>query len=115
MHRRTILPILVGAFCVATALPTAAQEAVCHNPNSKPDAGVAACSELISTQKGDAAEKAKAYGWRGYHYNNLGDYDHALTDFSASIVLFPKDAAVYNNRAHSFYAKGQFDRAICAG
>jgi tetratricopeptide (TPR) repeat protein len=111
MHWRAILAIVLGAISVGIAAQAAADEAACPNPNSPPAAGVTACSELIASRSGSPADQAKAYGWRGYHFSKLGEYDRAIADFTAAIPLFPNDAAVYNNRGLAYLAKGDVAKA----
>ena len=50
---------------------------------------------------------------RGSVYLKLGQKDLAITDFTKSADLNPKDATTYFNRGISFYGKaGQYDQAI---
>ena len=49
---------------------------------------------------------------RGLAYQNQGQYDQAISDYTKAIMLCPKFAIAYYNRANAFINKGQYDRAI---
>ena len=41
----------------------------------------------------------------GISYNNKGEYDLAIRDYTKAIELDPKFAYAYNNRGNSYYNK----------
>jgi tetratricopeptide (TPR) repeat protein len=89
-------------------LPAVAQETACRNPNVIPNAGIAACSELIAS----GVDEASAFAWRGYHLSHIGEYDRAIVDFSEAIRLAPQDGSAYSYRGYAYDQKGDYDRAI---
>jgi len=52
------------------------------------------------------------YNNRGNTYNDLKQYERAISDFNKAIELNPNDAYYYNNRGISYYDLGQYERAI---
>ena len=70
---------------------------------------IAGCTAVINNPATPAPERAKALRIRGIAYFKRGDFDDAIVDFSASIALDPKNAAVYVNRAAAF--ERRFDLA----
>ena len=70
---------------------------------------IASCTAVINNPATPAPERAKALRIRGIAYFKRGDFDEAIVDFSASIALDPKNAAVYVNRAAAF--ERRFDLA----
>ena len=49
---------------------------------------------------------------RGDAYNEKGNYDRAIADYSQSIQLRPGDADAYHKRGDAYNKKGDYDRAI---
>jgi Tfp pilus assembly protein PilF len=49
---------------------------------------------------------------RGYAYENKGDHDRAIADYSEAIRLDPKDGLAYSARGDAFSAEADFDHAI---
>ena len=45
-------------------------------------------------------------------YNDKGDYDRAIDDYTQAIQLNPNDAYAYKNRGLAYNDKGDFDRTI---
>lgn len=76
------------------------------------EASLRACSAVIEAGTYDVRTLAIAYLNRGLEYFDKGYYDQAISDFSASIDLDPRNADVYNNRGNGYQAKRDFDRAI---
>ena len=50
--------------------------------------------------------------YRGYAYNNEGEYDKAIEHYNAAIKLNPRSSAVYNNIGIIYRKKGNLDKAI---
>ena len=85
----------------------------------KGEASLRACSAVIEAGTYDVRTLAIAYLNRGLEYFDKGYYDQAISDYSASVALDPKNADVYNNRGNAYQAKrdyasaiGDFDMAI---
>ena len=53
-----------------------------------------------------------AYTNRGNAYNDKGDYDLAIQDYTKAIELTPDDAEAYYNRGNAYALKGACDPAI---
>ena len=49
---------------------------------------------------------------RGNGWNDKGDYDKAIADYTKAIELKPDYAFAYNNRGNSWNSKGEYDKAI---
>jgi hypothetical protein len=49
---------------------------------------------------------------RGIAYNTVGDYDHAIEDFSREISLNPTDARAYYDQGLAYCYKKDFDRGL---
>ena len=50
--------------------------------------------------------------FKGVSYNNKGEYDKAIKEFTKALEINPKDATIYNVRGVAYYDKGQYDQAI---
>lgn len=70
---------------------------------------IAGCTAIIDNRATPAPERALALRIRGIAHFKRGDFDEAIVDFSASLALDPKNAAVYVNRAAAF--ERRFDLA----
>ena len=46
------------------------------------------------------------------HYGTKGDYDKAITEYTAAIRIDPHYAMVYRGRARAYFQKGEFDKAV---
>jgi len=45
-------------------------------------------------------------------YDNKGEYDKALKDYTQAIQINPKDSDIYNNRGNTYYNKREYDKAF---
>ncbi len=108
------LDILTMAVFVALAVPASSGRADdrydCEKLKGAPS--IRACTSLIEAGTNSARVMAIAYLNRGLEYFDIGYYDQAISDYSASISLDPRNASVYNNRGNAYHAKHDFDRAI---
>jgi len=63
-----------------------------------------------------AAGKAQAqdeyYVNSGVQWDNRGDYDQAIVDYSQALAICPTDAVAHNNRGFDWYRKGDYDKAL---
>jgi lipoprotein NlpI len=73
---------------------------------------IAGCTAVIDNPATPAPERAKALRIRGIAYFKRGEFDEAIVNFSASIALGPKNAAVYVNRAAAFERRFDFAAAL---
>jgi len=55
---------------------------------------------------------AEAYFNRGLAYDDKGQYDQAISDYSKAIEINPGLAEAYINRGNAYSKKGQYDKAI---
>jgi tetratricopeptide (TPR) repeat protein len=72
------------------------------------DVRIEACSRVIGTTPQDAA----AYYNRGATYQQKGDLDSAIADFSKAIALKANYGTAYNARGLVYAAKGDYERAL---
>jgi tetratricopeptide (TPR) repeat protein len=72
------------------------------------DVRIEACSRVIGTTPQDAT----AYYNRGATYQQKGDFDRAIADFSKAIELKANYGAAYNARGFLHAAKGDYQRAL---
>ena len=72
------------------------------------DVRLEACSRVIGT----TPEDATAYYNRGSTYQQKGDVDRALADYSKAIELKPNYGAAYNARGLVHAAKGDYPQAL---
>jgi tetratricopeptide (TPR) repeat protein len=52
------------------------------------------------------------YNDRGFVYNSLKQYHHAITDFSTALARDPTYHRAYNNRGYAYLQCGEFDLAL---
>jgi Caspase domain/Tetratricopeptide repeat len=72
---------------------------ICDNPDPDPDAAIAACGRIIDRgQVKNGYSLAVAFTHRGQAYENKGDTDHAIADFSDAIRLKPSVAGYFAQR-----------------
>lgn len=69
------------------------------------------CSTLISAAEGGRGS-ATLYRSRGYAYHRLGDFQHALADYSKAIAINPSDGWSLLNRGLVFKQMGDSRRAL---
>ena len=58
------------------------------------------------------ARSAPSYYVSGLSYDEKGEYDRAIVDYTKAIELDPTYAPAYNNRGLLYRDKGEYDRAI---
>src|SRR3569832_834766 len=56
--------------------------------SGRPDAAVIACTNIIRDARLDEFERATALKNRAFHYQEAGDLDHAITDYTAVLAWF---------------------------
>jgi tetratricopeptide (TPR) repeat protein len=76
------------------------------------DVAIAACTQSIESGQFTGHNLAIIYYTRGTAYNEKGDNDRAIVDYTEAITLNPKDANYYNNRCKAYNDKGANDPAL---
>jgi len=69
------------------------------------------CTEAIRSGNWSGKNITWAYNARGISYASIGQYDHAIEDFSYAIKLDPRDAAFHLNLGNAWRQKGDYERA----
>jgi Tfp pilus assembly protein PilF len=98
-----VAALLIAIFTVVSA--AADDAATCM---TKVAEAIAACDGWIKQDP----KNAVAYFNRGDIYRNVGDYDHAISDFSQAITLDPKYALAYDHRGLAYLGKHEYDRSM---
>jgi lipoprotein NlpI len=110
--RRLTIPALAGfiGLAMSSGAGLADERYDCEKLKGEPS--ISACTRVIEAGSYSASVMAIAYLNRGLEYFDIGYYDQAISDYSASIALNPKNADVFNNRGNAYHAKRDYDRAI---
>jgi tetratricopeptide (TPR) repeat protein len=103
----------------ALARPVAPEECMVPVADIKLDAKsiervMQACSGLINSPGGSAADRSLAFLQRGSMYRRLEKYDPALADFDQSLRYDPNSASAYTGRGNALRHLGRFDQSIAA-
>ncbi|MCX7348242.1 MAG: tetratricopeptide repeat protein [Alphaproteobacteria bacterium] len=101
------------AFATLLALPVAGFADDISDCNSeKPDIGIKGCTQLIKDGKANNDALAIAYFNRGNAFDDNGDHDGAIIDYTESIKLKPDYMLNYMNRGLSYLSKQDYDNAL---
>src|SRR5262245_8300201 len=76
------------------------------------DAAVAACTRALESGRLNRTDRVRAYNSRAILWKRKGEYDRAIADATAAIVLDRNYHLAYHNRGNSYLEKEDFDRAI---
>ena len=80
--------------------------------SSDPDRRIRGCTQIIERGKRETREyRAIAYNNRGLAYQEKGEVDRAIANFTTAIKFSPKYADAYNSRGVAYGKKGEVDRA----
>jgi tetratricopeptide (TPR) repeat protein len=108
---------LAGALGLAGAALLAAAGAV--HAQARQDCGgpdmsrwIAGCGLIIDNASEAAADRARAYKYRGIANYQTGRVDASIADMTAALALNPNDAEVLSNRGLALRAKNQLDASI---
>src|SRR6476620_9951305 len=78
-----------------------------------PDRMLTGCTSIIA---GRVLQRkvsiASAYMNRGNAYDEKGDHDRAIADYTEAIRFNHRFVEAYDNRGFTYYLKGNYDRAI---
>jgi lipoprotein NlpI len=77
-----------------------------------PDRVIAGCTRIIQTPGATARDTAIPHYNRGVAYQNKGDHDRAIADFTETIGLGLKLPTVYRSRGYAYFQRDDYDRAI---
>jgi tetratricopeptide (TPR) repeat protein len=72
---------------------------------------ISVCNKVIDNPKQSAANRAIAYGNRGWGNMEAGNVAKALQDAEASIALDSSNAYVFNNRGIIYFTRSDFEKA----
>ncbi|MDO8289471.1 MAG: tetratricopeptide repeat protein [Parvibaculum sp.] len=75
-------------------------------------AAVTFCTRAIASGELTGDELIGAYINRGVAFRNLGEYQRAVTDYSAALKYAPDDAMIYANRANARRELGELKSAL---
>ena len=108
--RATTLALALTALTILPAQGFADAIADCNSDQS--DTIISGCTQLIKSGKTNKDALAIAYFNRGNAYDDNGDHDGAIADYTASIKLKADYTDSYFNRGFSYEAKKDYDNAI---
>ena len=114
MLRRIAICLILGLL-VALPAPASAdfkQDIQQCNSDSNPDIKIGACTRLIQSGRFDNKNLAKAFFNRGAAYDDKGQYDRAIRDYTEAIRLRPGYADTYANRGLAYVKLGRRAKAI---
>jgi tetratricopeptide (TPR) repeat protein len=107
-HCFLVALLLSGTLAAAAAGDTGA----CNGHGVGADQQIAACTRLIAAGRLDPRELPLAYVQRGNAWQDKGDQERAIQDYSRAIQADPRFAGAYNNRAWAYHRVGQPDRGL---
>lgn len=108
-------PTLAIAIALATlaALPTQGfADAIADCNADQADTVIQGCTQLIKGKNTSKDALAIAYFNRGNAYDDNGDHDGAIADYTAALKLKPDYSDGYFNRAFAYEAKKDYAKAI---
>lgn len=108
---RFTMPAL--ALVTLLALPaTGWADAISDCNGAEPAKVIQGCTQIIDEGKASKEALAIALFNRGNAYDDSGDHDGAIADYTASIKLKPDNADSYYNRGIAYEGKQDYDSAI---
>lgn len=108
--RATTIALALATLIAFPAAGFADDIADCNS--DKPDTVIKGCTQLIKAGKASDEALAVAYFNRGNAFDDNGDHDGAIADYTQSIKLKPDYAQTYYNRGLSYNDKQDFDSAL---
>jgi hypothetical protein len=100
-------PILLAFVCVSQ-LAFAQSNPSCFSAEMPPIDVIEACSRIIHADP----NHSQAYQSRGTAWYRIGEYDHAIDDFTQAIAIDPKYVRAFYNRGLAWEKKGKLDNAL---
>src|SRR6185436_3349445 len=95
----------------ASAQAIAEQLAACKNEGAAVESRIAACGRTIKDTKDDEM-RGEALIQRGVLYEQTGNREAAIKDYTEAIKLDPTSAVAFFNRGNAYDQLGDYDRAI---
>jgi tetratricopeptide (TPR) repeat protein len=107
------LAVILTSMISATALGQGNGEVhrECYH-GSTSDRIIASCSAIIRDRLGDMRDIAAAFKIRADTYDDKGEYEVAVRDYTEALALEPLDAEVFKARGTTWTALGQYEIAI---
>ena len=103
----TVILLVLGA-----VTPAAADDYDDCDQLADRDLKIRGCSRLIDSGSLNSSNLAIAYSERGTAYDDKGDRDRAIADYSNAIQIKPDYDIAYYNRGNAYRDQGDLDRAI---
>lgn len=101
------------AFALLVSLPAAGFADDISDCNSdQPDTVIKGCTQVIKAGTANNDALSVAYFNRGNAFDDNGDHDGAIADYSQSIKLKADYPLTYLNRGLSYMAKQDYDQAL---
>jgi tetratricopeptide (TPR) repeat protein len=88
------------------------QESLNKCRSADPDVQINGCTALIQAGQDTMKNLSVIYNSRGVAYDDKGNYERAIQDFSEAIRLDPNSEIAYYGRGYAYKKKGDYDRAI---
>lgn len=108
-----LVACVVGIFVVTPARAADSVFTDCTGFSVDPDKRIAACTEFLARGASETADdRAHAYTQRAGSYQAKRDRDLALADYSAALLLSPRNAYNWRFRGLIYSARGDYDLAI---
>lgn len=104
--------IAIFAAVLVLALPARAGVVDDCNQDRDPDRRISGCTAVIRSGDYSGKDLAAAYTNRGNAYDDLGEYNRAIDDYTEALRIEPGYASAYNNRGVSYDNLGDYTRAI---
>lgn len=111
MISRTIF-ILVGLFYCQSLLADCFRDGQNATQKGDFDEAIVHFTECIDTRFLPEGKKVSSYIYRGISYQQKGQGNLAIADYTSAIKLNPDYALSYNNRGITYNATGRYDLAI---
>ena len=106
-------PLVIALALALSAIGCGQDQYSDCNQEKDLDRQIRGCTSIIERGKRESKSiRAGAYTNRGTAYQEKGEVDRAIADYTKAIALDPNDATAYNNRGFAYYRKGESDRAI---
>jgi len=103
----TVILLVLGA-----VTPAAADDYDHCDQLADRDLKIRGCRRLIDSGSLNSSNLAFAYSERGTAYDDKGDRDRAIADYSNAIQIKPDYDIAYYNRGNAYRDQGDLDRAI---
>lgn len=101
------------ALATLVVLPAHAFADAIEDCNSdKPETVISGCTTLIDAGKTGKDALTVAYFNRGNAYDDSGDHDAAIADYTTALKIKNDYSDAYFNRGFAYEAKGDYDNAI---